>query len=308
MLPVIVGGIGHDHRGRRCDVVAATGGDVPHRDDHGLLVNQTADVGVHDVAGQRRAAGRIDPQDDSLDVVIVEGLVDGILDILWRDSAVSQGAFLPRIHDHPAHEDQADRRLVVALFGGRGTAEHAEEGKRIAHIGLGGRGLSAIVIDGGGVVLVFEVALQIGQLHRTVDELGVDGLFRAEDADVDQFLDILGFEVAALGDLADQLVVQTVDQVGHLLLEFVRRAGAGVRLARPLVRPDVQDVRLDAELLQHVLVEPHLQVHARDDQVPRRGENHLVAGAGNGVVVQVRIGKVGVDRLACFAQPADRRP
>ena len=121
--PVMVASSAKIVLGAAGDVIAAAAGDVAHRDDERLLGLHAAGGVEDDLAGQGRAARRIDPQDDGLDRVVAGRRVERPANRrARRDRVLEERRALAPDHDRSFDVDDADGRLLAL-----GLTRHAQE-------------------------------------------------------------------------------------------------------------------------------------------------------------------------------------
>ena len=119
--PVIGAGLGEDLVGAHGDVVAAAAGDVAHAGDDRLLDDLR--FAPDQVAGERRAAGAVDAQDDRLDLLVFVRLAERFDDRGRAHHFAAERIGLALAgHDRADGVDDGDLLAVVAL--GRGVAAH----------------------------------------------------------------------------------------------------------------------------------------------------------------------------------------
>ena len=107
-------------------------------------------------------------------------------------------------------------------------------------------------------------------------------------------------------DRGQHLVVEVVDQRGHVLANRLAEAVAGVGLGGAFEVADVQHVGFDADLREQVFVERELGAHAGEQHFARLGEDDLIAGRGELVLRAHRRFEQGVDLLPLALDALDR--
>src|SRR5262249_1422081 len=139
------GGVGEDVVAAGGEVVSAAGGHPADADDQRLALGSAAGRLPHHLTGQGAAAGRVDAQDDRLDVVILDRQAEGLAQVVAADGvAVAEERIAGfAINDHAIGVDQGDRRLVAGLGLPAEELEQRQRAGKVDRLALG----DAVVLD-----------------------------------------------------------------------------------------------------------------------------------------------------------------
>jgi hypothetical protein len=139
-----------------------------------------------------------------------------------------------------------------------------------------------------------------------VDEAGGLGRVGLEVRDVDQRLDGGGRQLALGGDDVDHRLVAAIEDRADRLLHLPGRRVAGQRLGRALVRAHVQEVGLDAELVEQRLDVHRQRGRSADRDAAERRDADPLARREHQVRRVARALDVARQRLAGLAQIVER--
>ena len=177
-------GLSDDLVRRHGDEVAARGGDIPHGDDHRLAGLPGAQgLAVDGVGGDVGAAAAVDPEDDRLDVLVVDRGAEGSRH-LGRgqvDRAGERIVLLAAPDDVADPVDEGDRLTLLVR-----TPGALQVGAEVEQLGALADRLADRVVG----------PVAVGQL---IDQTCVHGLLAKERPAGDQAAHLLGAHAAALG-------------------------------------------------------------------------------------------------------------
>src|SRR5665213_1664670 len=281
------GGVGEDFIARRGQVIPAAGGHRSDADDDGFFLGGVAHRLPHHFAGQRAAAGRIDANDDRLDVLIAGGDAHGFAHVLRTDALLAEQPVpaIP-IHDHAAGVDEGNLRLI--RLGRRLFHQQREKLNGVVDVHRLARVAAIVVhqIDFIADVLGDDLsqAILVGQfIHQAFGF----GLIAGEDRLIDDRFHIIFRDVPMRGDAIDDLLIQAGGELGQFALEFGAGLGAGVFFVGAFVLADLHVVGFYADLIEKAFVECCFQPHAGDHDFASGQEADVLGAGGHGVGIGI---------------------
>ena len=275
------GGMGHDGGGKAAHLVAGRGGHAAHGHDDGLDFAGLAHGVGHGLGGGDGTAGGVDTENDGLDVLIVDGGVEGTHDIVAIDGGLAARGAARHYIAFGIDEGDLVGRLGGLVLGG-------------ITVGLDDLGHAAGVVEEGAHVL---------REAEGVDKAGLEGFLGDVAGEVvGKVVELLGGEAAVVGHDGGGIVPDGVDVGVDLLAVGVGHIGADVGLAGALVGTGggADELHVDAEFVEESFVEEDFGTDATEVDGAGGMDAYLVGHGGQeifGLGEALAIGEDGLGAL-----------